>query len=319
MTNKKAKILVYVKLYPPTTNAGAELMLHEIVLELKKRGHEILLALPLPETPEIDGIKTISHSEVRHSNFVPDVLFTQNHDTKRAMVLARDMGRPLVHFIHNDKSASLFRLSNRNCDLVVSNSEWVSASLKLPGVKKIVINPTTDFKKYQTNTSKADRITFINLIDIKGVDIFWQLARVMPEKKFLAVLGGYGEQVIFERPLPNVEIIENTSNMKPIYSQTRILLVPSKYESWGRVGIEAMASGIPVIASRTKGLQESLGDAGIFCEQDVASYVEAIRELDSKELYQQQSKKSILRALEVSQRFIPQVNQLEDFINKTIN
>jgi glycosyltransferase involved in cell wall biosynthesis len=318
VTNKKSKILVYVRLYPPTTNAGAELMLHEIVLELKNRGHEIMIAMPLPPAPEIDGIKTIPYSEVRHSGFVPDVIFTQNHDTKKAMLIAQNMGKPLVHFVHNDKAASLFRISSRNSDLVVSNSEWVSNSMRLPGVQKIVINPTTDFKKYKTDRSKANKITFINLIEIKGVDIFWQIARIMQDREFLAVIGGYGDQVIFERPLPNVKILDNTEDMKSIYSQTRILLVPSNYESWGRVGIEAMSSGIPVIASRTKGLEESLGDAGIFCDQDVASYIEAIRELDSKTMYREYSEKSVKRAEEISQRFSGQVDQLENFILKSV-
>lgn len=44
--------------------------------------------------------------------------------------------------------------------------------------------------------------------------------------------------------------------------------MPSYYESWGRVAVEAMSLGIPVIAHPTPGLKESLGDAGLFANRD---------------------------------------------------
>ena len=44
--------------------------------------------------------------------------------------------------------------------------------------------------------------------------------------------------------------------------------MPSAYETWGMVGVEAMTNGIPVIAHPTPGLRESLGDAGIFVDRD---------------------------------------------------
>ncbi|MFI1769152.1 glycosyltransferase family 4 protein [Streptomyces sp. NPDC020800] len=53
-----------------------------------------------------------------------------------------------------------------------------------------------------------------------------------------------------------------------VYSRSRVMLMPSLYESWGRVAVEAFASGIPVIAHPTPGLVESLGEAGIFAYRD---------------------------------------------------
>ncbi|WP_262928542.1 glycosyltransferase family 4 protein [Streptomyces sp. CBMA152] len=47
-----------------------------------------------------------------------------------------------------------------------------------------------------------------------------------------------------------------------VYSRSRVILMPSLYESWGRVAVEAFASGIPVIAHTTPGLVESMGEAG---------------------------------------------------------
>ena len=52
-------------------------------------------------------------------------------------------------------------------------------------------------------------------------------------------------------------------DMRPIYKQTRLLLVPSQWkEAWGRVVVEAQFSGIPEIASDVGGLAQNVSDAG---------------------------------------------------------
>jgi glycosyltransferase involved in cell wall biosynthesis len=57
-------------------------------------------------------------------------------------------------------------------------------------------------------------------------------------------------------------------------------MVPSVHESCGMAAVEALASGIPVIAHPTPGLREALGDAGTFVDRpDVRGWVAAIREL----------------------------------------
>lgn len=53
-----------------------------------------------------------------------------------------------------------------------------------------------------------------------------------------------------------------------VWSRTKVLLIPSNYETYGMVGVEAIASGIPTIAHPTDGLCESLGDAGWFIPRD---------------------------------------------------
>ena len=64
--------------------------------------------------------------------------------------------------------------------------------------------------------------------------------------------------------LSNVILIENTNNMKNIYSRARLLLMPSfGFESAGRVVAEAQLNGIPVIGSSSGGIPEMIGKGGI--------------------------------------------------------
>jgi glycosyltransferase involved in cell wall biosynthesis len=88
--------------------------------------------------------------------------------------------------------------------------------------------------------------------------------------------------------------------MRGVYSKTDILIMPSKYESWGRTATEAMASGIPVISTDTPGLRENVGESGIFCDRNnINEWVMAIRKLKGKKEYEEASAKAKKRALEL--------------------
>lgn len=122
----------------------------------------------------------------------------------------------------------------------------------------------------------------------------------MPDVQFLGVKGGYDGQII-KKGLPNLTYVDNTPYIQSMYAKTDILLVPSKEESWGRVAVEAMSSGIPVIAHPTPGLLESCGTAGIFCNRnDISAWVREIRKLkDDAEWRRSVSEKCLERAKEL--------------------
>jgi len=100
--------------------------------------------------------------------------------------------------------------------------------------------------------------------------------------------------------IPNLSYLPNTPDIRSVYSQTGILIIPSEYESWGRVGVEAMASGIPVIAHPTEGLKESLSYAGLYCDREkVEDWVEMIRALDNPDFRREVSDKCLQRSREL--------------------
>jgi glycosyltransferase involved in cell wall biosynthesis len=101
----------------------------------------------------------------------------------------------------------------------------------------------------------------------KGGLTFYELARRFPDQEFLGVHGGYGDQFVPDDLPPNVTIWEHTNNILDVYRQSKIMLVPSRYESYGRVPIEAACSSIPSLVTETEGTREALGYAATFCER----------------------------------------------------
>lgn len=288
---KQLNLLAYVQLYPPRTNSGGELMLHQILVDLKKRGHNVKVLCDDPAVAQLDGIELLDISKSKVGDIVAwsDIVLTQLAYTRQGIAAAFNK-KPIVHVLHNDTALRMYKINAKTAKLFICNSFWVDQKSQI-GIPSVIVNPPTDIKKYKVK-NRGEAITLINLNENKGGEIFWQLARIFPDRQFIGVLGGYGKQIMYDKDLPNVTIYENSPNINKVYEQTRILLMPSDYESWGRTAMEAAASGIPTIASSTPGLQESLGDAGIFIDRsDIAGFVEAIRMLDNPKVYKEYSEK----------------------------
>jgi glycosyltransferase involved in cell wall biosynthesis len=139
---------------------------------------------------------------------------------------------------------------------------------------------TNIFKPLRDITLNKDVVCLINCNKNKGSEIFNSLAIKMPDIQFLGVKGAYGEQDIIKNPPSNLHYINNQPDIRVVFKQIGILLMPSKRETWGRTAVEAMASGVPVIHSETPGLVECVGGAGILCmRNDYDAWEYAIRKL----------------------------------------
>jgi glycosyltransferase involved in cell wall biosynthesis len=286
------KVLAHVHMYVPHHNAGAELMLHTLLRHLVDQDHEVrVLIARTPSAMYAHEDITCSRSTRREFDRWyqwADVAITHLDLTREAMSYAQKHATPLVHIVHNDRQLTYHRVEHPvGAQLVVFNSRWIADKVRWKG-PSIVIRPPVAADDYRT--ARGSALTLVNLSPSKGAEIFYELAARLPERRFLGVLGAYGRQLRPRVPLPNVTIVQNTPEIRAVYAQTRILLMPSDYESWGRVAIEAAASGIPTIAHPTPGLCESLGDAGIFADRDnVDMWVAAIQRLDDETTYQRQA------------------------------
>jgi glycosyltransferase involved in cell wall biosynthesis len=139
----------------------------------------------------------------------------------------------------------------------------------------IITRPPIDLTKVPIQTTKQ-YVTLITISAHKGGYQLIEIAKCLPHVKFL----GVGDQGIQDTTISNIKYISNTRNIREIYEQSSIILMPSAYESWGMVASEAICGGIPVIASQTPGLKENLDYAGIFVPlHSIQQWVDAIQKL----------------------------------------
>lgn len=312
------RICAFTNLYLPDCAAGAQTMFRDLLRPLRDAGHQIEVAIHRPGKRilpyEWEGIMVYPwvnrRSAIAHITSA-DVCLTTLEATDRACALGDIFDIPIVQIIHNDRWGTVERIRKR-CDLAVFNSRWVRKALakEIHG-PDIIVHPPVDPADYTVPPRRRGAVTLVNLWPDKGSATFYAAAEALPELSFLGVRGGYGEQDI--RELPNVEHLPQTQNItNDVYARTRVLLMPSSYESWGRCAVEAAQSGIPTIAHPTPGLTEALGHAGIFVDRDDHDgWVREIRRLQNPRWYGEARKRALARAGELE---VLRVRQLQSWV-----
>ncbi len=104
------------------------------------------------------------------------------------------------------------------------------------------------------------------------------LRMVMKLSKRLNIL----ERVMYLGILPH-------KKMPEFYAASDVVVIPSLYETFCFVALEAMACGRPVIASKAGSLPEVIGDAGILCDPRPENLAKAIKRV----LFNEELKKEL--------------------------
>lgn len=294
-----------IHMYPPKHNAGAEWMAHAIntYLTQMKRG-QVTVVVNDTDVGTFEGVRLLKRSDgaaVREAVSTSSVLLSHLDMEASAVKTAALCRKPLVLVVHNSFRRNYLEKFKKRLPgnlYVIYNSSWIQNVYRAIGLPSIVVYPPVDAEAYATASSR-EYVTLVNLSRDKGGAVFERVAARMPEVKFLGVRGAYEEQIVPR--LENVTVVDNTPNIRGIYARTDIVLMPSKYESWGRVAVEAMASGIPVVAHPTIGLKESCGDAGIYCDRNEPErWVHEIRRLKTDRAhYERKSAECRRRAREL--------------------
>lgn len=265
-------VLFNIHGYPNVHNAGAELMAHSIARFLIKRGCRVdVLTGPNMAPGEgtvLDGVNVwCKYSKEREQELfkAADVVITHLDRTVQTIQRCQASQKPLVHLIHNPRVIDKWKIDSGNCQLAVYNSFWLMKAMAKHKLPAMVLYPPVFREDYEVTPNPRGAATLINLNENKGGAVLWQLARDLPDRPFIGVKGAYHDQILGTSS--NVTLLDHASDMRSIYAQTGVLLVPSKSETWGRVAHEAAWSGIPVIAHPTDGLREMLGSAGIFLDR----------------------------------------------------
>ena len=293
--------------YPPYWASGNEMCTHAMNQALIARGHEVWVGVPGFPPVVYEGVRCF---DLRNRDML-NILLPRTHVIgactliyKRAAVrLAQKFQTAFLDCIHtyaikrtywNDLGA----LGDRFW--VVFNTTWMREYYKEDWKEQsIMLHPPVDWKMYTipTEQRKPTFVTLVNCNTNKGGKHLIEIAKKAPEIKFMGVLGGYDKQIT-DKSYENLTYYPHTPNIKSVYEKTWVLLILSEWETYGRVAIEAMSSGIVVIACPLTGIKEACGDAAIYHERDdIAGIIGTLRRLrKDPKFYQEMSSKGVEHA-----------------------
>jgi glycosyltransferase involved in cell wall biosynthesis len=143
--------------------------------------------------------------------------------------------------------------------------------------------------------SKELTIGFVGrMLPGKGVNVLVEaLSRISTERWKLLLVGDGPERAAVEQQLAAYGLLDRVQftgaisydRVPELYQQMDILVMPTQTtrrirEQFGRVIVEAMASGIPVVGSTSGAIPEVIGDAGlVFPEGDAGALAAALHQL----------------------------------------
>lgn len=285
--------------YPPARFIGSEMGTHALLRALSDAGHSVTVHT----TNQHDG-RSWRHEGIE---VVPGRKgFALSHGDADLVVAHVELHGALSHvraprvgITHNARPEAVGAAATAVWSMLVHNAEATAAACRpTQQAPDIVVHPPVDWRRWWQQRPHADAVTMVNLTPEKGSDVFYAIAAAMPDQRFIGVVGGWGEPDI--RQAPNVEIVDHGADMREVYARTRVLLMPSEHESWGRVAVEAMSTGTPVVATDLPGTRECIGAGGIMVERDwVDGFVTALRSLDEPWRYNAISSAAFARAVEL--------------------
>jgi glycosyltransferase involved in cell wall biosynthesis len=198
----------------------------------------------------------------------------------------------------------------KRSDLVFCDSEFIRRSIvdKFPGKKVVVMHNAVDgtvftpakrdknalHEIFHIDRSKKAALFICHLIRRKRPDFYWRLAKENPEIEFILV-GREGnftrrdvEQWRVEAPNFHWFNFVQSAVYPILFASVDFFVFPPLQEPFGVSVIEAMASGVPVVAVRSGALPEIIrdGEGGFLIDHDekeICNFSEKLKFLSSEE------------------------------------
>ena len=242
----------------------------------------------------------------------PDLVITYGGMVSERFILseARDLGIKTAFMLVNPS----YQHQNyfKHVDYIFTDTPTTAARYKAQlGINVTPIGKLLEPEAVVCRQWQPEYVTFINPSFNKGVNLVARLALMCrdraPNIKFLVVesRGSWAQSLatlgLDAAQLSNVTVLPTQFDMRSVYARTKVLLIPSMwYESGARVGMEALANGIPVIVESAGGTKDLLGDAAIILdipeharekrnllmsEEDVTPWFDAVTRLLADEEY----------------------------------
>lgn len=221
----------------------------------------------------------------------PDIIYSNSGVVGVGFVMAKVLKKKHVwhlrEFIDKDHGLKLdfgfksLRFGLRNSDLVFAVSKPVLEYILPAGKNKAFVVPNGICKLQQFEKrielwkKKEKKATFTFSIigfvssakgQISAVKNFAKIAKDRKDLRLIIAGKGGGEsfaslvEKINDHIDGKIEQLGHVENIQDVYLETDCLLMPSKSEAFGRVTVEAMSYGIPVIGFNNMGTREIIKD-----------------------------------------------------------
>lgn len=321
-------ILGFVTDYVPRRMAGSEITMHSIFAWLASRGHRVRVAMPadlMPRNLKFDGVELIAKNSTVFVEALKqaDIYFTHLESVEEATRHASKTGKAVVHYVHKDSDLTYKGIVQDHLDLAVFNSYALATEKVRASYPSLVVYPPVPRAKSDPEAvDKRTNHTLVGLSKNKGGDFLLTLAAAAKEEHFLGVHGSYDKQVRIDRR-KNLDLEPTTPNIQEIFQKTRVLLIPSHVETWGRIGVEAMWAGIPVIANSectNSGFRECLGTAALWAPRsNKDEWVDALQQLRDPKTFREMQDRGLNRAAVIHERTEFQLHCLERALASLVN
>jgi hypothetical protein len=266
--------------YPPFWNMGGEVSLHRTISVLDNRK---VVFTKTDEEYSFEGVevKKIDTPDVLNIKASPMPIAKQLLEVDAKVVIGQnELSLPAVHAARAAGAISVVNVHTpprfgRNireavvyADYAIYNTQTAATQWGEPDA--LVVHPP--ISEIPSNTSaNGDAYTLLSSLRNKGVQVVLDLAKLYPDKRFIIVRSPaeptHGLPDLEERAaeLPNVELHPRVDpkDVYKYFEQTRILLVPSMYETYGMSAIEAAGYGIPCVHVDTPHVREGIGEAAV--------------------------------------------------------
>jgi glycosyltransferase involved in cell wall biosynthesis len=168
---------------------------------------------------------------------------------------------------------SMLRLCYGLADKVVAVShgqaQWMLSAKLVSPEKLVVIQQSVQCDKLlslslpQREPGAPLRIAaYGRYCEQKGFDTLIQAMKILPPELATLSLGGYGEcradLEALAYQMPNVHIGSTISNLPSFLSGVDVVVMPSRWEAFGIVCLEARAAGRPLVVADVDGLPEQI-------------------------------------------------------------
>lgn len=244
---------------------GGQQSLMTLARGLRDRGHNQIIVAPEKSALAVKArterfsvaARVPRHGDIvhAHSGRAQNLAIRATLGSKIVRVVTRHVAfEPRNRFLHWLKYA-------KSADGVIAVSDAVRDSLVNSGVPVAQIQVIHTGIELPAKVHRTPHEGFIAghmgaFTEEKGQRVLVDAARLVPDVKFILAGAGPLREALMKDALSNVEFPGFVDDLDNFFANLDLFVMPSLSEAWGLAALEAMARGVPVIASDIQGLKE---------------------------------------------------------------